>query len=198
MNKILDRSNIKNKTRTLRVASGMTCHMMAGARDADNGNRLVYLSFMGSTQSVKSTWAALKGGGNKPNIYALGGKVHLRRQEHAVIQKILPCGWKHMIMINKQASVIELDPSEPFYILGFDRSKPRQEMPAMFFPMLSAAMPFPILEDWAPYIWEQVRHKHFVYSLWDTFEIYCHRIRPNQEAFSGIIKHGFDIGKLSF
>lgn len=197
-NKIVDRSALQNKTRSLRVASGLTCHMMAGARDGDNGNRLIYLSFMGSSQSVKSTWAALKGGGNKPFIGPLGGTVHLRKKEHVIVQEILPCGWKHMIMLNKQASVIELDQGDPFYVICFDKDKEYMDMPDMFFPMIAAAMPFPILEEWAPYIWANARHSYYVHKLWDAWNIRAFRIKPYRDKFSEIIKRGFDDGKLSF
>jgi hypothetical protein len=64
-------------------------------------------------------------------------------KEHVKIQATLPCGWADHILIHKQASLRELNPEQPFYLLD-DGTRP---IPPLFYAMLNKSSALPLLES---------------------------------------------------
>ena len=108
----------------------------------DVDDTLVYLEMVGAKQSVKANWAALVGGGK---VHWLGRKrIRLDgMKEHVKIQATLPCGWTNHILIHKQASLKEMNPEQPFYLLD-DGTQP---IPPLFYPMLNKCLALPLLPE---------------------------------------------------
>ena len=126
---ILKEVRVKNDpTRKLSLAQGLAVLTPALAID-DVDETLVYLEMVGAKQSVKANWAALVGGGK---VHWLGRKrIRLDgMKEHVKIQATLPCGWANHILIHKQASLKEMNPEQPFYLLD-DGTQP---IPPLFYP----------------------------------------------------------------
>jgi hypothetical protein len=112
---------------------------------------LIYLEMIGAKQSVKANWAALVSGGK---VHWLGRKrIHLDgMKEHVKIQVTLPCGWANHILIHKQASLKEMNPEQPFYLLD-DGTRPalsesKWPIPPLFYPMLNKCLALPLLPEW--------------------------------------------------
>lgn len=181
---------------TITIAHGFPVHMIAGLRD-DNERTLVYLNIMGSAQAVRSNWAALKTSNAKPYIRPLGGVVQLKKQEHLVFNKVLPCGWMNMIMMHKQLSVPSVDTQEDFYFINL-QPDPEQyrQMPNNFYAMISKVMPFPVLPGWTDYLWKEAWALNLVKKLWDRRECEGYRVINNVEKWAGLISRGFVEKKL--
>ncbi len=126
---ILKEVRVQNDpNKTLSLASGLTVYTPALVIDnlADN---IVYLEMVGAKQSVKANWAALVGGGkvhwlDRKRICLDGMKSHIK------LQSSLPCGWTNHILIHKQASLKQMNPEEPFYLLDDGR----QPVPPLILP----------------------------------------------------------------
>ncbi|MBE2221840.1 MAG: hypothetical protein IAF02_09880, partial [Anaerolineae bacterium] len=151
---ILKEVRVKNDpTRKLSLAKGLAVFTPALAID-DVDDTLVYLEMIGAKQSVKANWAALVGGGK---VHWLGRKrIRLDgMKEHVKIQATLPCGWANHILIHKQASLKEMNPEQPFYLLD-DGTRPalsqsKWPIPPLFYPMLNKCLALPLLPEWAGY-----------------------------------------------
>lgn len=157
---ILKEVRVKNDpNRKLSLAQGLAVLTPALAID-DVDETLVYLEMVGAKQSVKANWAALVGGGK---VHWLGRKrIRLDgMKEHVKIQATLPCGWANHILIHKQASLKEMNPEQPFYLLD-DGTQP---IPPLFYPMLNKCLALPLLPEWAGYLWENGRIRSLVTLL---------------------------------
>jgi hypothetical protein len=82
-------------------------------------------------------------------------------KEHVRVQTSLPCGWNNTILIHKQASLREMNPEQPFYLLDDGR----QSIPPLFYPMLNKALALPLLENWSGYLWQAGREHDLVHIL---------------------------------
>jgi hypothetical protein len=125
----------------------------------DVHHTLVYLEMIGPKQSVKANWAALVGG----KTHWIGRKeIRLDgMKEHVRLQATLPCGWTDYILIQKQASLREMNPEQPFYLLDDGT----QQIPPLFYPMLNKCLALPLLEDWSKYLWENGRERKLIKLL---------------------------------
>jgi hypothetical protein len=135
----------------LSLAKGLAVYTPALVID-DTEDTLVYLEMIGHKQSVKANWAALVGGNKahwlgRQRISLEGMKAHVK------LQTTLSCGWTDHILIHKQASLKEMNPEQPFYLLD-DGTQP---IPPLFYAMLNKALALPLLPDWAGYLWENGR-----------------------------------------
>lgn len=109
---------------------------------------LVYLEMVGAKQAVKANWAALVGGGKQH--YVDGRTITLDgMKRHVRIQKTLPCGWVDWILLHKQASLKEMNPDHPFYLLD----NGTQPLPPLFYPILNRCLAVPVLPEWSQYLW---------------------------------------------
>lgn len=180
--------------RKLSLASGLGVYTPVLAID-DETDTLVYLEMVGEKGAVKANWAALAGGGKthwiKGQRIALGGM-----KAHVKLQTSLPCGWVDQILIHKQASLKEMSPQEPFYLLD-DGTKP---IPPLFYPMLNKCLAVPILEEWADYLWGQGRARPLIalldggkgqgYAAW--------RVLPAPDAWQEVVQEGIAAGEIAF
>jgi hypothetical protein len=184
----------------LSLAKGLAVFTPALTID-DQDDTLVYLEMVGAKQSVQANWAALVGacGGHR------GSKVHwLGRQrvrldgmkEHVKIQATLPCGWANQILIHKQASLKEMNPERPFYLLDDGT----QAIPPLFYAMLNKCLALPLLPDWADYLWADGRERRLItlldeglgqgYAAW--------RVLPTAEEWQGVVADGLERKQIQF
>jgi hypothetical protein len=180
--------------KTLSLAQGLSVYTPALAID-DVDDTLVYLEMIGPKQSVKANWAALVGGGK---VHWLGRKrVRLDGMKaHVKLQSTLPCGWANHILIHKQASLKEMNPEQPFYLLD-DGSQP---IPSLFYAMLNKALALPLLESWSDYLWRNGRKRKLI-SLLDDGEGQGYavwRVLPVPEEWQKLIEAGLKNLQLVF
>ncbi len=192
---ILKEVRVKNDpTKKLSLAKGLAVFTPALAID-DVDDTLVYLEMIGAKQSVKANWAALVGGGK---VHWMGRKrIRLDgMKEHVKIQATLPCGWANHILIHKQASLKEMNPEQPFYLL--DDGK--QPIPPLFYPMLNKCLALPLLPEWAGYLWENGRLRSLI-TLLDEGEgqgYAAWRVLPAPEDWQTLMENGLSSRVLKF
>lgn len=178
----------------LSLAGGLAVYTPALAID-DDENTLVYLEMVGPKQSVKANWAALVGGGKvhwigRQRVQLDGMKQHVR------VQASLPCGWTSTALIHKQASLKEMNPEQPFYLLD-DGTRP---IPPLFYAMLNKGLALPLLEDWVDYLWVAGRDERLV-QLLDEGQgqgYVAWRILSAKDVWQGIIQEAVAHGQLDF
>lgn len=192
---ILKEVRVQNDpNKKLSLAKGLAVYTPALAID-DVDDTLVYLEMVGAKQSVKANWAALVGGGK---VHWLGRKrIRLEGMKaHVKIQATLPCGWANHILIHKQASLKEMNPEQPFYLLDDGR----QQIPPLFYPMLNKCLALPLLPEWAGYLWENGRERNLAtlldegggqgYAAW--------RVLPSGNDWQEIVQIGLQERLLHF
>jgi hypothetical protein len=167
------------------LAKGLPVYTPAVVLDDDNDN-IVYLEMVGHKQSVRANWAALVG---KKVCWIGGQRVYLDgMKEHVMVKSSLPCGWVDHILIHKQASIREMNPEEPFFLLDDGN----QAIPPLFYPMLNKCLAVPVLEEWAGYLWENGRSRNLItlmndgqgqgYAAWRTL--------PTPDVWQEVIQTG--------
>ena len=192
---ILKEVRVKNDpTRKLSLAQGLAVLTPALAID-DVDETLIYLEMVGAKQSVKANWAALVGGGK---VHWLGRKrIRLDgMKEHVKIQATLPCGWANHILIHKQASLKEMNPEQPFYLLDDGT----QSIPPLFYPMLNKCLALPLLPEWEGYLWENGR-AHKLITLLDEGEgqgYVAWRALPTGMEWQDILETGLQSRQIQF
>lgn len=192
---ILKEIRVQNDpNKTLSLAQGLAVYTPALAID-DVDDTLVYLEMVGAKQSVKANWAALVGGGK---VHWLGRKrVQLDgMKEHVKIQATLPCGWADHILIHKQASLKEMNPEQPFYLLD-DGTRP---IPPLFYAMLNKCLALPLLESWVAYLWENGRERNLI-TLLDSGEgqgYAAWRTLPAVKEWQDVVEYGLRSQTIAF
>ncbi len=161
----------------------------------DVDDTLVYLEMIGAKQSVKANWAALVGGGK---VHWIGRKrVRLDGMKgHVKIQTTLPCGWANHILIHKQASLKEMNPERPFYLLDDGT----QQIPPLFYAMLNNCLALPLLPKWAGYLWENGRLRTLI-TLLDEGEgqgFAVWRVLPSPDEWQTVMENGLSSRVLNF
>jgi hypothetical protein len=161
----------------------------------DEEKSLVYLEMVGAKQAVKANWAALVGGGK---IHWLDGHTIILdgMKRHVRIQKTLPCGWVDWILLHKQASLKEMSPDQPFYLLD-DGTAP---IPPLFYPMLNRCLAVPILREWSAYLWVCGRERELI-TLLDKGEgqgYAAWKVKPDSESWELIVSEGLRQQRLTF
>ncbi|HID50679.1 MAG TPA: hypothetical protein EYP41_01405 [Anaerolineae bacterium] len=179
--------------RRLSLARGLPVYTPAVVLDSDNDN-IIYLEMVGHKQSVRANWAALVA---KKVCWIGGQRIYLDgMKEHVLVRSSLPCGWVDHILIHKQASIREMNPEEPFFLLDDGR----QSIPPLFYPMLNKCLAVPVLEDWAGYLWENGRAGNLItllndgegqgYAAW--------RVLPAPDAWQQIVQDGLSGRQIRF
>lgn len=192
---LLKQVRVKNDSISkLSLAQGLAVLTPALAID-DVNETLVYLEMIGAKQSVKANWAALVGGGK---VHWLGRKrIRLDgMKEHVKIQATLPCGWANHILIHKQASLKEMNPERPFYLLD-DGTQP---IPPLFYPMLNKCLALPLLASWAGYLGENGRERNLI-TLLDNGEgqgYAAWRVLPAHEVWQSVVQAGLQSEAIAF
>jgi hypothetical protein len=100
------------------------------------------------------------------------------------------------ILIHKQASLQEMSPQEPFYLLDDGQ----QAIPPLFYPMLNKCLAVPLLEEWAGYLWEEGRARDLI-SLLDDGQgqgYAAWRVLPAPEAWQTVVQEGIAVGTIRF
>lgn len=158
---ILKEVRVKNDcSKKLSLAKGLPVYTPAVVLDS-NHNNVIYLEMVGNKQAVRANWAALVG---KKVCWVGGQRIDLDgMKEHVMVRSSLPCGWVDHILIHKQASIREMNPEAPFFLLDDGR----ESIPSLFYPMLNKCLAMPVLEDWAMYLWENGRARNLVTLLND-------------------------------
>ena len=169
----------------------------------DVDDTLVYLEMVGAKQSVKANWAALVGGGK---VHWIGRKrIQLDgMKSHVKLQSTLPCGWVNHILIHKQASLKEMNPEQPFYLLD-DGTQPalspsKGPTPPLFYPMLNKCLALPLLESWAGYLWANGR-EHNLITLLDNGEgqgYAAWRVLPAPQEWQKLVQFALQNNHICF
>ena len=180
--------------KTLSLAQGLAVYTPALAIDDVDGT-LVYLEMVGAKQSVKANWAALVGGGK---VHWIGRKrIQLDgMKNHVKLQSTLPCGWANHILIHKQASLKEMNPEQPFYLLD-DGIRP---IPPLFYAMLNKCLALPLLESWVAYLWANGRERNLI-SLLDSGEgqgYAAWRTLPAAKEWQDVVEYGLHSQTIAF
>lgn len=195
----------QRKTYRTDIAKGMFVEIVDLVR---SGDTLVYLNMIGTRQILKSTWAALKGGGKR--TYLRGDILILKAKEHHLFKAPLPCGWENWIMLNKMASIKTITPNHYFYLIDPTRQsrstyrddfqKQRELMPANFFPMLDASLSVPLLPKWASVLWKKGLDKNLVRSVNynDCFNMGGWFVMGQSKAWSPVINELMNSGQITF
>jgi hypothetical protein len=175
------------------LAKGLPVYTPAVVLDGDNDN-IVYLQMVGHKQSVRANWAALVA---KKVRWIGGQRVYLDgMKEHVLVKSSLPCGWVDHILIHKQASIREMNPEEPFFLLDDGN----QAIPPLFYPMLNKCLAVPVLDEWAGYLWENGRSRNLIalmnegqgqgYAAWRTL--------PAPDVWQELVQSGLQNQKIRF
>ena len=178
----------------LSLAGGLAVYTPALTID-DEENTLVYLEMVGPKQSIKANWATLVGGGKvhwigRQRVQLDGMKQHVR------VQASLPCGWTSTALIHKQASLKEMNPELPFYLLD-DGTRP---IPPLFYAMLNKSLALPLLEDWVDYLWVAGRDLRLV-QLLDEGQgqgYVAWRVLSTRDVWQELIQEAIVQGQLDF
>jgi hypothetical protein len=177
----------------LALAKGLPVYTPAVVVDSDNDN-IVYLEMVGHKQSVRANWAPLAA---KKVSWIGGQRVYLDgMKEHVMVRASLPCGWGDHILIHKQASIREMNPEEPFFLLDDGR----HPIPPLFYPMINKCLAVPVLEEWVGYLWENGRARNLItlmndgagqgYAAW--------RGLPAPDAWQEIVQSGLKMKCIAF
>lgn len=191
---ILKEVRVQNDpNKKLSLAKGLAVYTPVLAID-NVDDTLVYLEMVGAKQSVKANWAALVGG----KVHWIGRKrVRLDgMKEHVKIQATLPCGWADHILIHKQASLKEMNPEQPFYLLD-DGKRP---IPPLFYPMLNKCLALPLLPEWVGYLWENGRENNLI-TLLDEGKgqgYVAWRVLPALEEWQSSFESGLSSKTITF
>jgi len=179
--------------RKLSLARGLPVYTPAVVLDSENDN-IVYLEMVGHKQAVRANWAALAA---KKVRWIGGQRVYLDgMKEHVLVRASLPCGWVDYILIHKQASIREMNPEAPFFLLDDGR----QPIPPLFYPMLNNCLAVPVLENWAVYLWENGRARRLItllnkgegqgYAAW--------QVLPAPDEWQKVVQDGLKSNKIGF
>ena len=113
-----------------------------------------------------------------------------------MVRSLLPCGWVDHILIHKQASIREMDPQEPFFLLDDGQ----QSIPPLFYPMLNNCLAVPVLADWTEYLWVTGREHNLItllndgegqgYAAW--------RVLPAPDAWQELVQGGLSGRQIVF
>jgi hypothetical protein len=182
-----------NSNKKLSLAKGLPVYTPAVVLDRDNDN-IIYLEIVGNKQAVRANWAALVG---KKVCWIGGQRIDLDgMKEHVMVRSSLPCGWVDHILIHKQASIREMNPEEPFFLLDDGR----ESISPLFYPMLNKCLAMPVLEEWAVHLWENGRARNLVtllndgegqgYAAW--------RVLPAPDEWQNVIQNGLQEKAICF
>jgi hypothetical protein len=182
----------RDDDKTVELTQGMRVRAPALTVD-DVHDEIVYLELVGPKGAVRSNWAALAG---KKVNWIGGQRIALNgMKNHIRLDAGLPCGWRHLVLIHRQASLQTANPEEPFYLLDDGR----QPIPPLFYPLLNRALALPLLPDWADYLWREGRAARLIFLLdkGQGQRYAAWRVLPSPDKWQAIVKNGLANGPLS-
>lgn len=193
---VLKEVKVRNDAHTrVGLAKGFT--VLAPVLTIDEeAKTIICLEMLGHKEAVKANWAALMGGGKSHWLDGVYVSVDGMKQ-HVKIQTTLPsCGWLNHVLLHKQASLQEMNPENPFYLLD-DGS---QQVPELFYVMLNKALSIPLMPAWVDYLWQNGREAKLIelmsegkgqgYAAW--------RVKPVPEKWQQIVQNGLREEILTF
>lgn len=184
----------------LRVASGFTVHMINGVSD-DQSNDLVLLNMAGPKQAVRATWAELMKNNGYRWIPELGGRQEISKNALVTIKTELPSGWVNWAMLNKQASTGHANiEGGSMYVIKTDLDDPSNFVPpAHFLPLFVKCVPFPVLPEWATFIWNEGFSDDRIVRLRNCSNISAFRVVNNLNYWKeDVIGPGIRQGAITF
>jgi hypothetical protein len=113
---------------------------------------------------------------------------------HIKIQSSLHCGWAIHILIH-QASLKEMNPEQPFYLLDDGR----RPIPPLFYPMLNKCLALAFLESWLS-LWANGRERNLI-TLLDEGEgqgYAAWRVLPALDVWQEIMVSGLHSEAIAF
>jgi hypothetical protein len=113
---------------------------------------------------------------------------------HINIQSSLHCGWAIHILIH-QASLKEMNPEQPFYLLDDGR----RPIPPLFYPMLNKCLALAFLESWLS-LWANGRERNLI-TLLDEGEgqgYAAWRVLPALDVWQEIMVSGLHSEAIAF
>ncbi len=169
---------------------GLRAYCGGYAVDADEDDHVIYLALVGYRTAVRGVWAALLE--HKP--IEIAGQL-FRRAEGAYLHRAVQLpesGLENMALLHHQASVNQLEPNQPFYLLN-DSDEPPY---ARFFAMLNRAVVAPMLPQWAEWLWRAGCQKELIARLESTRGTFAWRVHASDELWLEIIQDGIRRSEL--
>lgn len=156
---------------------------------------IVALQLLGESVAVRSNWAGLVNG--RARHYIEGAYVELPGMKgHFKLEARLPCGWKELWLVHKQASYREMNPALPFfYLLDDGRTSP----PPGFILMLDKAIDTPVLPAWAQALWAAAVRQKLARLCHDhAYGMAAWKVLAAGDRWQAIISQGLESGALTF
>lgn len=169
---------------------GLRAYCVGYAVDADQDDHVIYLALVGYRTAVRGVWAALLE--HKP--IEIAGQL-FRRAEGAYVHRAVPLpesGLENMALLHHQASVTQLEPNQPFYLLNDSDDSPYTR----FFAMLNRAVVAPMLPQWAEWLWHEGQNKELITQLEATSGTHAWRVHASDEVWLELIQTGIRDGEL--
>lgn len=169
---------------------GLRAYCVGYAVDIDEDDHVIYLALVGYRTAVRGVWAALLE--HKP--IEIAGQL-FRRAEGAYLHRAVPLpesGLENMALLHHQASVSQLEPNQPFYLLNDSDDPPY----ARFFAMLNHAVVAPMLPQWAEWLWREGHRKELITHLEATRGTFAWRVHASDEVWLDLIQAGIRGGEL--
>jgi len=164
----------------------------------ESKSTIVAMQMIGDAARVNSNWASLMHGGSQHSINTcavkLGGS-----KDFLKMTAVLPCGWKEMWLINKQASYKSMEPGKGyFYLLGDGE----EMIPRNFYLMLDKALPLPLRSkfEWILYLWEHGRKQRYITqtSIYDSIGLGAWYVITDTDKWARLLSSGLNSNALSF
>ncbi len=182
-------NSISNNATSIHIG-GFRINVAQSLRDP-NTEDLVLFNMYGPLQSVRATWASLKG--RKTYYWEFGGTVKLNKSPgHIVLKTEIPNGWANWTFVSRQAIPKLLDPSLPTYCWT-QRTNTHNlpKPPSSAYPTLMASLPYPMPEEWTDYLWEKGKDYRVILELRRPIGVTGYKILPDRKTWATIIKEGF-------
>ena len=157
---------------------------------------------VGPLQSIRGIWAALKQ--KKHNCYVLGGMTKLQKDPgHYVIKSVLPSGHNNWTFVSRQAIPRLINNDMPTFIWYGPDEIPTSNFdvpPKNFMPMLQAAAPFPIMNEWSNTMWKIGRRMNLIKFIGypNLTNIKAFKIIMNRERWELKVTEAIQDGVISF
>lgn len=169
---------------------GLRAYCVGYAVDDSEDDHVIYLGLVGYRTAVRGVWAAMLE--HKP--IEIAGQL-FRRAEGAYLHRAVPLpesGLENMALLHHQASVTQLEPNQPFYLVNDSDDPPYPR----FFAMLNQAVVAPMLPKWAEWLWCEGHRQELITHLEATRGTHAWRVQASDEVWLEVIQTGICDGEL--
>lgn len=170
---------------------GLRAYCTGYAVDDSEDDHVIYLGLVGYRTAVRGVWAALLE--HKP--IEIAGQL-FRRAEGTYLHRAVQLpesGLENMALLHHQASVNQLEPNQPFYLLNASDEPPY----ARFFTMLNRTVVAPMLSNWAEWLWLEGFMNELITRLVATRGTFAWRVQASDELWLELIQQGIRHGHLT-